>query len=104
MDTGIGLYCAWRNNTFVLEDAILLKYDAVSMGSQICTLPQSVGLQLDTDAASYPRRTETSATPLLKPQNSHAGFKNWICRRGKEHMKERTAARAITHLPLTQLI
>ena len=43
MATGIGLYCAWRNNTFVLEDSILLEYDAVSMGSQIRTLPQNVG-------------------------------------------------------------
>jgi hypothetical protein len=31
-------------------------------------------------------------------------FKNCICRRGKEHMKERTAARVTAHLPSTQLI
>jgi hypothetical protein len=31
-------------------------------------------------------------------------FKNGICRRGKEHMKERTAARATAPLPSTQLI
>jgi len=43
MANGIGLYCARRNNTFVLEDSILLEYDAVSMGSQIRTLPQNVG-------------------------------------------------------------
>jgi hypothetical protein len=51
MATGISLYWAWRNNTFVLEDSILLKYDAVSMGSQIRTLPQNVGWQLAIDAA-----------------------------------------------------
>jgi len=49
--TGIGLYCAWRSNTFVLEDCILLEYDAVSIDSQICTLPLNVGSQLAIDAA-----------------------------------------------------
>jgi len=31
-------------------------------------------------------------------------FKNCICGRGKEHMKERTAAGVTAHLPSTQLI
>jgi len=42
---------AWRNNTFVIEDSILLEYDPASMGSQIHTLPQTVRWQLAIDAA-----------------------------------------------------
>jgi len=37
---------AWRNNTFVLEDSILLEYDPASVGSQIHTLPQNCGVAI----------------------------------------------------------
>jgi hypothetical protein len=35
-------------------------------------LRRNVGIRLPTDATSYPRITEASATPLRKPQDSHS--------------------------------
>jgi len=48
-------------------------YDFIFLGSDMCNqipaFPHNVKTQLPIKAASYPRRTECSATPLQKPQN-----------------------------------
>ena len=63
------------------EDSILLKCDTASMGNLVdkgTTLPQYVRIRLPIDTMSYPRKMESLATLLQKPQTLHRKFWNFI--------------------------
>jgi hypothetical protein len=61
---------------FLLEDFLLLLHDAASHGEGSGFF-QNVVLWLTCDIASYPRRMESSATPLKKTMKLALFFRNW---------------------------
>jgi hypothetical protein len=72
-------------NVKFLEDFVLREFDATSLGNQFLTIREDIlasssGVemhkknQLPIEAASCPRRTESSATPLCRHQNPHSLF------------------------------